>query len=1704
MMKFLLHPNKNFAKALDSYNMNIFKRMLIPLLVLCLGIQMQGQQLDTWLTADRAVNTIPNPVGDIHLFTPYAPADGTPVTTWYDFVDYTPQDAVLHPANPADYPLAPPAGFSYPGGFLSPIGSVPGTPILRRDQINFNPSVEFNGNGDGEALHFRSNSRNEITVFIVFRGAGAGNTAETQRLLLGGDIDDHPNSVTNLSLGVSDGDRFSVGRTWRTDGGGFFQGGNIDLLQRPTIGMFLRDTLALSSEETLRTRVNGLEDINVTRGGTKATNRLFYYYRLGKHFNSNDSNRNYTGDIAEVLLFDGPIPEATYIQRAESYLAIKYGITLNSAGSLGSVSGNTSYDYLAADGTVIWPAGSPYIYDIAGIGKDRFDDLDGGDGTTSYDDRKLRYNLYQRISKSVNAEAIVTMSTNTDFVNDNLDNTRTAIDTGGSVFSTNHNYLLWGNDHESLASTNVELPSEMTLRISREWKVRMSQSGGVNPISGVSIKVDLSSSDILSNPACGIQLMIDTDGDGDFTTGPISYITATSVVDTDVFFDNVDFQDGDVFSIAFGDFTPPTASNPTPLTVCEVIPPPDTSVVTDEADNCAVASVTYIDDVSDNQSNPETITRIYRITDTSGNTTDVTQTITVYATPNAGGNNIVNICVGDPPIDLFANLSGTPDSGGIWNDDDGSGVDLSNPNNVDFIAVPAGMYNFTYTVSGTAPCPDDTATITINIAQPPTVANAGPDIEQCENGTFNMAANVPAVGTGTWTEVGGPVGIGIVNINDPNTTVIGLTAGSSATLRWTISNGSCTDSFDEVIITNYQNPSPADAGPDIAQCNNDLFNMAAFPPAVGIGTWTQVAGPPVVFFDINDPNTDVFGLPPALSATLRWTVTNGTCPSSFDEMVITNDFQPTADAGAGGDVCDIANAFATSAIPATGTGTWSNQTPAVGNAIFADPNDETTNINVSAYGTYTFRWTDVNGTCIDFDEITVTFHENPTIADAGPDIAQCNNGSFNMAANTPIMGTGTWTEVGGPSGITITDTSDPTTTITGLSIGNSATLRWTITNGTCPDSFDEVTITNDEQPTPANAGPDIEQCGNGTFLMAANMPSVGTGTWAQVAGALVAIDDPNSSVTAVTGLPAGQSATLRWTTVNGTCPDSFDDVTITNQQQPEIYVDLFIDPISCGADGTIELLFTNVPDGLYAIVHDNGSFANVPVASGSATVNAPAGTYDNLKITVNGCTSVEDPDVVLADPPAPDIDPIADQTVCDTYVLPGITGVNLTGNQAYYDLPGGPSGGGNIFSEGDIINSSGVYYIYDENGTCFDQEFFNVTINDTPVADAPADVEACDSYILPALANGSYFTGPGGTGTPLLAGDNITATQMVYVFSPGTGSCPDVENAFNVTINTLNITVNVENETCWESMDGSVRVDVGSTGLPLTVQLNAMQPMIVAQNSFDIDNLSPGNHVLTVLDNNGCQTEINFEVLTGGPNLSAIVEPLYLCDSGFPSNTIDVTLVDPSISSNILYALDSTNPNDFIMSPDFENISPGDHSLFILHNNGCLLEIPFIIEDIEPLNLSLASDSINEITANVSGGSAPFTYYFDGNAGNSSNTYSIDRSGTFAVRVVDGKGCEAMESITMNLIDLSIPNFFTPNNDGQNDFWKPRNMELFPDIETYIFDRYGRKIKIMGPLDKGWDGSYETKPLPSGDYWFIVKLNDNSGREYVGHFTLYR
>lgn len=94
------------------------------------------------------------------------------------------------------------------------------------------------------------------------------------------------------------------------------------------------------------------------------------------------------------------------------------------------------------------------------------------------------------------------------------------------------------------------------------------------------------------------------------------------------------------------------------------------------------------------------------------------------------------------------------------------------------------------------------------------------------------------------------------------------------------------------------------------------------------------------------------------------------------------------------------------------------------------------------------------GGCDSIIVTNLTVYQNPSAANAGTDQNSCNNAG-SIAANTPAIGTGIWSVISG--GGTIVDLNDPTTGINNLSNGNN-TLRWTISNGTCTSSYDEITI----------------------------------------------------------------------------------------------------------------------------------------------------------------------------------------------------------------------------------------------------------------------------------------------------------------------------------------------------------------------------------------------------------------------------------------------------------------------------------------------------------------------------------------------------------------------------------------------------------------------------------------------------------------------
>lgn len=109
---------------------------------------------------------------------------------------------------------------------------------------------------------------------------------------------------------------------------------------------------------------------------------------------------------------------------------------------------------------------------------------------------------------------------------------------------------------------------------------------------------------------------------------------------------------------------------------------------------------------------------------------------------------------------------------------------------------------------------------------------------------------------------------------------------------------------------------------------------------------------------------------------------------------------------------------------------------------------------------------------------------------------------------------------------------------------------------------------------------------------------------------------------------------------------------------------------------------------------------------------------------------------------------------------------------------------------------------------------------------------------------------------------------------------------------------------------------------------------------------------------------------------------------------------------------------------------------------------------------------------------------------------------TYTVFVRQG-GC-MVESYEITL--LFVTNFISPNDDGINDTWVVRGIEVSPQATLKIFDRYGKIfVDINFNGNYIWTGKYMGANVPSGDYWYIMDVPENGlikERKFVGHVSV--
>jgi gliding motility-associated-like protein len=360
-------------------------------------------------------------------------------------------------------------------------------------------------------------------------------------------------------------------------------------------------------------------------------------------------------------------------------------------------------------------------------------------------------------------------------------------------------------------------------------------------------------------------------------------------------------------------------------------------------------------------------------------------------------------------------------------------------------------------------------------------ANAGSGGSECDR---NFVLNaVPVFGTGTWTRVSGPGSASFSpNASDPEATVT-VTSYGTYIFRWTEAQGVCISS-DEITVS-FHRPPVANAGSGGDECDLDFTLQAITGSAEVTGLWSMTSGTGTAAFSPNATSpTATVTVSEYGTKVFTWTVTNGPCSGS-SSVTVNFYMPPEANAGNGGNNCGLEFYF--NAVPSIGTGTWT-RVSGPGSARYAPNNhDPEAKVTVSAYGTYVFRWTEVNGPCTRSNTVTVGFFEEVS-ANAGNGGDECDL-DFNLNA-VPGNGKGTWTLVNGPGTAVFRPDNHQYNAVVTVSQSGVYDFAWTEENNNCT-SADIIRVVFHSPPS-INAGPDAVICkgsnirlqaeGSGSFL----------------------------------------------------------------------------------------------------------------------------------------------------------------------------------------------------------------------------------------------------------------------------------------------------------------------------------------------------------------------------------------------------------------------------------------------------------------------------------------------------------------------------------------------------------------------------------------------------------------------------------------------
>jgi gliding motility-associated-like protein len=633
--------------------------------------------------------------------------------------------------------------------------------------------------------------------------------------------------------------------------------------------------------------------------------------------------------------------------------------------------------------------------------------------------------------------------------------------------------------------------------------------------------------------------------------------------------------------------------------------------------------------------------------------------------------------------------------------------------------------------------------------------------------------------------------------------------------------------------------------------------------------------------------------------------------------------------------------------------------------------------------------------------------------------------------------------------------------------------------------------------------------------------------------------------------------TYRLTVTQGSCSRS-DEITVSTLPSPNIALSTGNAITGC-ENATIEVDATpsggNGPAYSFQWMNDQ----NQSIASGTRLSTTESGTFTVVVYDSQSCTDTAT--VVIDRHPLTtftlaDLPPFCDNTTITLQIPATLLPVN-----GYQWRKADNTATGPVDADW-VISDAGSYVldITDTNG-CGASASTELIHNPSPTFDLGADMQnKCDGDLIEVKAKSSfgnyYWNGdltPGQPSVYTIVGNDQVQTISLRITS-SINNC-ESEKSINVITHTLPLVdLGSDINVCAGIRSTLTAPDGMNTIMWTTPEGTTPAKTIIAKS---------GIHTLAVTDANGCKNAdtINIvwrplPVIDLGPDELICPVDQVILDAGAgssyywePSNEVTQTIVamtdtvtlvrvqgingcwgwdtkvvyekespeyvlspDTSICSNDSLLLDADPDglyhtflwSDGVITPQNMIKAPGDYwvevqdGCFVLRDTTTITFLP------TPVIAQLDTMIYQQIGILSTGGTSPYQYAINDDEYQKDNVFRDLPNGTYVLWVQDSNLCTDSTTVSIfNTLDLNIPNFITPNGDGQNDTWAIGGLEKFPESNIRIYDRYGKLLRLYKPTEPAWDGRYLNKPLASDDYWYVVELNPTN-KLMKGNITLKR